>query len=330
MKVHIHELMNNIEDSSVDIEEQNAVSSERIKELTKMKINRYGFTEKKRSKKGIVTVGIAVAVVAALGVSVFAAIKGGLGRLSFGKSSWADEITADVDVSIPEEVLATLPEREFISVQGYADSPEYKAAAEWLAFESGYDRDWKIIDAYDAEVRNTGEDPFDEKYGAYTVYSQEMADKIDEITAKYDLKLHENIGDCDEKTVNDMCGKVFSEGITGAGYMYDDGTFSLDAECNGIYFQIGRCMKGYFDTAYINVGNANGYEEYEYTTKSGITVTISFCHDKVFKNRWIVTADLEDSFVSLNILPFDYDGNLKEYAKEEIEALADGIDFSRL
>ena len=32
----------------------------------------------------------------------------------------------------------------------------------------------------------------------------------------------------------------------------------------------------------------------------------------------------------MNILPFDYDGNLKEYAKEEIEALADGIDFSRL
>ena len=330
MKVHIHELMNNIEDSSVNIEEQNVVSSERIKELTNMKINKYGFTEKKRSKKGIITVGIAVAVVAALGVSVFAAIKGGLEVLSFGKSSWADEIAADDDVSIPEEALAALPEREFISLQGYAGSPEYKATAEWLAFESGYDRDWKILDAYDAEVKRTGEDPFEEKYGAYTVYSQEMADKIDEITEKYNLKLHENIDDCDEKTVNDMCGEVFSDGISGAGYMYEDGTFSLDAECNGIYFQIGRCMRGYFDTTYLNVGNAGKYEEYEYTTKSGITVTISYCYDKVFKNRWIVTANLEDSFVSLNILPFDYDGNLKEYTKAEIETLVNSIDFSKL
>jgi hypothetical protein len=157
-----------------------------------------------------------------------------------------------------------------------------------------------------------------------------MVDKINEITAKYDLKLHTNITDCDEKIINEKCGVVFANGITGAGYMYDDGTFNLDAEYNGIYFQAGRCMRGYFDTTYLNVGNASDYEEYEYTTKSGITVTLSYCYDKVFKNRWIVTANLEDSFVSLNILPFDYDGNLKEYTKEEIEALVDSIDFTKL
>ena len=321
--------MDNIEDSSVQLEGQNVVSSERIKELTRMKIQNAGYT-KKRSKKGLVTVGIAVAVVAALGVTAYAAFGGGLERLSFGKSSLIEDIEADIGVSIPEDVRATMPEQEFISLQGYPDSSEYKATAEWLAFESGYDRDFKILDAYDAEVRSTGEDPFEEKYGAYNVYSQEMADKIDEITAKYDLKLHTGITDCDEKIVNEMCGDVFSDGITGAGYMYEDGTFNLDAEYNGIYFQAGRCMKGYFDTTYLNVGNAGNYEEYEYTTKSGITVTLSYCYDKVFKNRWIVTANLEDSFVSLNIMPFDYDGNLKEYSKAEIETLVDGIDFTRL
>ena len=328
MKVHIHELMDNIEDSSVNIEEQNVVSSERIKELTKMKIQNAGYT-KKRSKKGLVTIGIAVAVVAALGTTAFAVFNGGLGGLSFGKRSLAEEIEADTGVSIPEEVLATMPEQEFISLQGYPDSPEYKATMEWLAFESGYDRDRKILDEHEAEMIRTGVDPF-EKYNCYLVWSQEMADKIDEITAKYDLKLHTNITDCDEKIINEKCGVVFSDGITGAGYMYDDGTFNLDAEYNGIYFQAGRCMRGYFDTTYLNVGNASDYEEYEYTTKSGITVTLSYCYDKVFKNRWIVTANLEDSFVSLNILPFDYDGNLKDYSKEEIEALVDSIDFTKL
>ena len=100
MKVHIHELMDNIEDSSVNIEEQNVVSSERIKELTKMKIQNAGNT-KKRSKKGLVTIGIAVAVVAALGTTAFAVFNGGLGGLSFGKRSLAEEIEADTGVSIP-------------------------------------------------------------------------------------------------------------------------------------------------------------------------------------------------------------------------------------
>ena len=320
--------MNNIEDSSVNIEEQNVVSSERIKELTRMKIQNAGNT-KRRSKKGLVTIGIAVAVVAALGVSAYAVIEGGLERLSFGKSSLAEEIEADTGVSIPEDVLATMPEQEFISLQGYPDSPEYKATMEWLAFESGYDRDRKILDEHEAEIRRTGVDPFEE-YNCYLVWSQEMADKIDEITAKYDLKLHTGITDCNEKIINEKCGGVFSDGITGAGYMYEDGTFNLDAEYNGIYFQVGRCMRGYFDTTYLNVGNASDYEEYEYMTKSGITVTLSYCYDKVFKNRWIVTANLEDSFVSLNVMPFDYDGNLKEYTKEDIENLVDHIDFSKL
>ena len=328
MKAHIHELMNNIEDSSVNIEEQNVVSSERIKELTRMKIQNAGYT-KRRSKKGLVTIGIAVAVVAALGAAAYAAFSGGLEALSFGKSSLAEEIEADTGVSIPEEVLASMPEQEFISLQGYPDSPEYKATMEWLAFESGYDRDRKILDEHEAEIRRTGVDPFEE-YNCYLVWSQEMADKIDEITAKYDLKIHTNMKDCDEKIVNEMCGEVFPDGFTGAGYMYEDGTFNLDSECNGMYFQFGRCMRGYFDTTYLNVGNASDYEEYEYTTKSGITVTLSYCYDKVFKNRWIVTANLEDSFVSLNIMPFDYDGNLKEYSKAEIETLVDSIDFSKL
>ena len=77
MKVHIRELMNNIEDSSVELEEQNVVSSERIKELTRMKIANTN-RNKKKSKKGVVTVCIAVAVVAALGSTAFAVFNGGL------------------------------------------------------------------------------------------------------------------------------------------------------------------------------------------------------------------------------------------------------------
>ena len=174
MKVNIYDLMENIEDSSVQMEDNSVVSSERIKELTRMKIQNAS-NKKRSSKKTILTVGIAVAVVAALGATAFAAINGGLANLSFGKSSWGP--------SIEEDIKNSLPAREFVSSQGYPDSPEYQATKEWIAFDDSYDREFKILDAFDAEIRRTGVDPFAEKYGDYGIYSQEMADKIDELCA---------------------------------------------------------------------------------------------------------------------------------------------------
>ncbi|MBQ1294342.1 MAG: hypothetical protein IIY21_09905 [Clostridiales bacterium] len=323
MKINIRDLMENIEDSSVDLEETNVVSSERIKELTKMKINELGVAPKRKSKKTIITVLIAVAVVSALGITTFAAINGGLASRTFGKSTWAPEDETYVD-SDGEEY--TFPEREFISLQGYADSPEFQATGEWLEFEDGYDRDFSIVTAFDEEVKRTGVDPFEEKYGAYLIYSQEMADKVDEITAKYNLQLHKNLSDCDTDIVREKFGNVFSEEVFGAGYMYDDGTFQLDGTYKNIEFQIRRCMRGYFDTVYLNVGNIDNYEQWTYVTKDGYTVYLGIRSD----GHAVISIDLEDSFVSMSIMPWDSDLNQVIHTREELEDLVDQIDFSLL
>ena len=323
MKINIRDLMENIEDSSVDLEETNVVSSERIKELTKMKINELGAAPKRKSKKTIITVLIAVAVVSALGITTFAAINGGLASRTFGKSTWAPEDETYVD-SDGEEY--TFPEREFISLQGYADSPEFQATGEWLEFEDGYDRDFSIVTAFDEEVKRTGVDPFEEKYGAYLIYSQEMADKVDEITAKYNLQLHKNLSDCDTDIVREKFGNVFSEEVFGAGYMYDDGTFQLDCTYKNIEFQIRRCMRGYFDTVYLNVGNIDNYEQWTYVTKDGYTVYLGIRSD----GHAVISIDLEDSFVSMSIMPWDGDLNQVIHTREELEDLVDQINFSLL
>lgn len=323
MKINIRDLMENIEDSSVDLEETNVVSSERIKELTKMKINELGVAPKRKSKKTIITVLIAVAVVSALGITTFAAINGGLASRTFGKSTWAPEDETYVD-SDGEEY--TFPEREFISLQGYADSPEFQATGEWLEFEDGYDRDFSIVTAFDEEVKRTGVDPFEEKYGAYLIYSQEMADKVDEITAKYNLQLHKNLSDCDTDIVREKFGNVFSEEVFGAGYMYDDGTFQLDGTYKNIEFQIRRCMRGYFDTVYLNVGNIDNYEQWTYVTKDGYTVYLGIRSD----GHAVISIDLEDSFVSMSIMPWDSDLNQVIHTREELEDLVDQINFSLL
>ena len=323
MQINIRDLMENIEDSSVDMEDKNVVSSERIKELTKMKIKELGVAPKRKSKKTIITVLIAVAVVSALGITTFAAINGGLASRTFGKSTWAPEDETYVD-SDGEEY--TFPEREFISLQGYADSPEFQATGEWLEFEDGYDRDFSIVTAFDEEVKRTGVDPFEEKYGAYLIYSQEMADKVDEITAKYNLQLHKNLSDCDTDIVREKFGNVFSEEVFGAGYMYDDGTFQLDGTYKNIEFQIRRCMRGYFDTVYLNVGNIDNYEQWTYVTKDGYTVYLGIRSD----GHAVISIDLEDSFVSMSIMPWDSDLNQVIHTREELEDLVDQIDFSLL
>ena len=277
---------------------------------------------KKSTKKKAVTVILVAAIVSALGLSVYAAIRG-LGDLSFGRSSWGP--------SIEEDIKNSMPHKEFISLAGYADSPEYKATDEWLRFKSSYDTDWSIVDAYDKECKRTKKDPFGDKYPGYAIYSQEMADKLEEIAAKYNLKLHGGHSDCDEKILKEKEGiDVFFSSASGGGWIFDNGAFNMDSTFEGIHFQLGRTMRGYMDTSFLNIGNKQEYEEWTYKTKSGVTVTIAYNNKGGEFKKAIITADLEKSFVSVNVLPWNDDLELNNLTKEDIQKLADEINFAAL
>ncbi len=317
--------MNNIEDSSVQLEEQNVVSAERIKELTKMKINGNGNTVKHNSKKKVVTVIIAAAVVSAMGISAYAAFKGGLEGVAFGQPTGSTESTEAEMTRYPELDPA---KNQMISLQGYSDTDEYKASKEWREFEDNYDKDWSICDAYDKECKRTKKDPFEEKYPGYGIYSQEMADKADELIKKYNLKLRGKMLDMDinEKVLQEKFGDIWT-GIVGAGYCYEDGTFSLDADYEKVSFQIRRVMKGSFDTVYLNVGQISSYEQWTYKTKCGVEVSIAL------NNRGgVVLANTPKGFVAINLCEnWDEDGNpMPPYTKAQIEDLADHINFNNL
>ena len=277
---------------------------------------------KKNTKKKAVTILLIAAVISALGLSVYAAIKG-LDGLTFGRSSWGP--------SIEEDIKNSVPPREFISLQGYADSPEYKAASEWIKYEENYNRDHQdLMTAYDEEVRRTGKDPF-EKYGVYSIYSQEMADKLEEISAKYNLKLRTKLDDCNEKILKEKEGiDLFFSSGSGDGWMFDDGSFSMDSTYNGIHFQLMRNMRGYLDATYLNIGNKQDYEEWTYKTKSGVTVNISYNNAGGEFKKAIISANLEKSFVTVNVLPWNDDAELNNLTKEDIEKLADEINFAAL
>ncbi len=267
-----------------------------------------------RIKKRVVGLAVAVCLIFTCSVTAFATNLWGL-----------RDLLLDQD---PPEVSEEAQSMEMISLQGFSDSNEYKALAEWMAFTDSYDQDGTILN----QIGN-GPTGLDEKYSLYLVYSQEMADKLDEITAKYHLSLHRGITDVATREdlfaylgTSDFLGETNTPYST---YMYEDGTFHFDGSASlegglNIDYQFMRCVKGSFTDVPLNIGTADAYNTWDYTTTSGVTVLLSLGPDKA-----LVIADLERSFVSINVL----EGTESEsgaITAENLEAFADSFDFSAL
>ena len=327
MKLHIHDLMENIEDSSVQLEETDVVSSDKIKELTKMKLNMTETNTRHRGKKKALTIGIAAAVVAALGIASYAAFGGGLGGVLLDPKDIDKPAQTSLNAEAPssdkdqeEDLFYTDEELSMISLQGFSDTPEFLAAKEWSDFEDGYDKDGKILDKVGNKATK-----WDDKYGAYCVYSQEMADKIDEIVSKYKLTLHGECKDGPQETIDKKFGKIMND-ATYTGYYYDDGTFSVDGDFGKYDFQLRRTTKGVLDTVTLNIGSVNNFEQWEYKTASGKTVTLALSGDQA-----LILADTDNSFVAVNVMLWlGEDDKPDTMTKAQLEDMADHINFDIL
>lgn len=246
-----------------------------------------------------------------------------------------------LDLSVPMEELEgavrkSIPEKEvdMISLAGVEGSPEHEADVEWQEFLESYDQDESIL----AAVGNspTG---FEEEYGEYLCYSQEMADKIEEICEKYGLQkltgfeLPENYeGLCNGAGVGDFLGGKTEEAKAEyiSGWFFADGSFEFDG-CGVISgssvvmtdYQFSRAMKGTFQGTRLNVGNLEEYKEWNYTTKNGETVLLATNGS----TKALIIAEREKSFVTVNVLG-DVRRETFGIGEEELEKLAEAFDFS--
>lgn len=212
-----------------------------------------------------------------------------------------------------------------IGLSGFQGSAEAQALGEWREFLDEYDPDQKII----GEIGNawTG---FEEKYGQYNVYTQEMADKLEEIVQKYNLKLHTEMIVIDNNELADYVGgEFFGKDIDisdGLPYLYENGTlyFEGDAmygESGSISFQCRRSVKGTFDEVVLHIGNIDEYQEFRYIAACGEPVVLALSAGKS-----LIFADFDQCFVLLNILGGSENGITEEALKE----IADEIDFTML
>lgn len=246
-----------------------------------------------------------------------------------------------LDLSVPAEELEgaaqrDIPEKEvdMISLAGVEGSPEHEADLEWQEFLESYDQDESILAA-------VGNNPtgFEEEYGAYQCYSQEMADKIEEICEKYGLQkltgfeVSENYeGLCSGAGVGDFLGGKTEDADAEyiSGVFSEDGSFQFDgsAVISGSSFvktdyQLSRAMKGTFQGTLLNVGNLEEYEEWNYTTKNGENVLLATNGG----TKALIIAEREKSFVTVNVLG-DILGGTFDVGKKELEKLAEAFDFS--
>ena len=275
-----------------------------------------------RVGKRIAVLSAAACLILACSVTAFAMNLFGLKDLVLNDDANGNTINGSIGMD------ETVKPKEMISLQGFSDSKEYKAVVEWRTFLNSYDKDGAIL----SKVGN-GPTGLDEKYSLYLVYSQEMADKLDEIVSKYDLKLHRSLEV--DLTVQDLFRKAGTSDFMGekntalSVYMYEDGTFHIDgnAELSNnlkIDYQFMNCKKGGFTDTILNIGDAKDYDEWTYKTASGVTVTLSISPDKA-----LVFADLDNSFVTINVLAGTGDASGKITASD-LETFADSFDFSAL
>ena len=225
--------------------------------------------------------------------------------------------------------------QDVISLQGINGSPSFMGAKEWFAFEETYDPDLKLVDE---------EFIAPDAYDAYFIYNQEMKDKVDEIAEKYGLKLAGKVTEVQAYQIDVFFDALgfdnlhHEEAIAAAeylsGYFYACGSFNIEffvtlgEECQWehvILLNMRYNKKDYLDTICPTLSNIETVEQWTYTTADGTDILIVMENDFA----WFL-CDQKDAFVSCRFQTnFELDsGEFVFMSEQEIEALADALDFS--
>lgn len=203
---------------------------------------------------------------------------------------------------------------DVLSIQGIKGTPNFLANQEWLAFTNSY--------------THTGGEYWESEpeYWAYSVQNQEMVDKLDEICAKYGLKIigkpwHEHI-DCNEFLTLLGIDNLLKPNVDvalsiPAGRFFPEGSFTIYgtlkiADTDNLFTY--HCVKKdvFYDVfGYINADSAT---ERNYTTTDGVNLLLLESDQS-----GMILADGEDCFIALSIdLPGD----------AALEQIAECFDFT--
>ena len=245
----------------------------------------------------------------------------GLRNLSFGPSQ---------DVDGYGQIFFYEP----ISLQGFEDSPNYKATKEWIAFCDTYDADGRILHSLSGD-----EGLMPSEYDNYLCYTEEMCRKVDQLCQKYGLEL---MGPMTvEYYQRDLLNALqipeilrteqLREVVAYSGYYYPNGTFDLggafalaerqDAYPDTVSYHLRCSMKHAFDSVYRSTSSVEDYQEWHYTCADGTPLLLALGpYDAM------IFADREDAFLTVTLSPELEES--PELDRPALEAVAEAFDFS--
>jgi len=221
--------------------------------------------------------------------------------------------------------VPTHPLQTILSAQG----ANRQAFAEWSAYCQAHEKDG--TESEDAEIP----EQYRKVYGCSNL---EMATKLDEIAAKYGLKLLSSQVDIPSYAPSVLFDALGIETLFertceyGSGSFYPEGSFALslafeldsDAWPYSNYANYHYSPKAYLEphgTVLFDFENTN---QWNYTRKDGQTVLLAMNHEQAF-----VFADSADAFITVSLASFKWDNATKvEMPHAILEQIAETLVLS--
>ena len=232
---------------------------------------------------------------------------------------------------------------QLLSIQGV----HMDALAEWVEFTNSYDQDGSIMSAAERAFREGGPgNPWDfpDNYHlTYGCYSQEMMDKLDEIVAKYDLKLLSAYTTCQRYEMSVMFESLGFDGVMldspkakveyADGYFHLEGSFwlelflTIDGEhwkCDNEIMNVQYSVKDYFDPRTSGILDFNNYTQWDYTRKDGREVLLALSEGAAR-----IYADTPEAMMIVSLSGNTWiEGHQVNMTPEALEEIAELIDLN--
>lgn len=313
MKLHISETMDDFFDNDIEMENVGVVDTDRVRERTMAKL---GISPAKATRRPARKLGrmllVAATVILALTATAVAVYQHGMKDRVVEEFLDSDgtmySFYSPVGLASPEETASAKTEIYSLESSGngsYFYSPADSSHAEFFALQ-----EWTDYFFSDCEEDFDMLLPYDSPYREYGIGWEAMAKKLEEIAAKYGLRLYKNgatVGWLDE--FYEVSGlepflpltEAYAEDFGCTGQIYDEGSFQLNAvktpyspDSDGLVaINVYRMMKGSFCGFSISGDKPDEYTYETYVTEAGLEVDIAL-------GKWysMIFAELDDCYVT--------------------------------
>ena len=279
---------------------------------------------------------VAAAIAAALllvGCGIVYALR--LQDMSIGKATYTQRFDDKGKAIDPVE-----KSMDIITPYGRSGDAIQQALKEWYEFQESYDPDGALL----TDEPDIPDIPNQYEY-TYSCYTQEMVDKVDEIAAKYDLKLleewipfqrYQSDIFLEETGIQSLLLPDSGAQITGmAGMLYPPYNFSMEfnlvtENAGTLMTSYGYARKDYFPRAFPGGMDIDAYEQWDHTTPGGTKLLLALNS----KGQGEIIAEQENAMIMISIdgnratSHTNYPDASEVMTKAELESIADQFDYS--